>query len=271
MISENSTHLDMEFKNCLDRALSMANLTLVHLAKIASLSRQHLTALKGKKDSMPSIKAIYGVCDVLKNDYDVDETLLIPLVCSALNRGSKGKKLISETILQNIPHPPDFRSQAKNLESRCIITDSLLECLYEDVLTETLELMKRGITFYYFLPIRSRDWHRMIVKAAYLKKENRQLIKKKSYCLKSSINDFLYPRIRIDNIDTPKPEAYINLGTASAPILQELQPDIAHPLIDSIQVIIDKIKLARKDGESTVSFRDEGIELAIRLEDETII
>lgn len=258
MTSETEDNRIVAFSNALRHVLEESKLTITQLAKEASLSRQYFTLLK-QGDATPSTTLLRKVCAVLQR-HGVAPRDLTSLVFSAIG--------IDATPAFYLGQPFTFTHQGrtKPLKTRCILTDILAECIYDSVLTETIDALQENVGYFYFLARSSPDWERMLAKASTLDPRHEKLLREKSYCIRCP-DSFVYSRMRIDNIHEPEPSVYISLGPSTAPALYHVQREIVITLVGVLATVIEKATRARTEGERNLSYKASGIELSFELED----
>ena len=260
----NDESIARDFTYYLDIALNEGNLNANQLAKEIDITRQHITSLR-KGGVIPSSKLLKKICEAL-NKKGVEFCHIVPLLYAALD-------MIDENtipMLEGLPYPFSYEPKDKSLESRCIITDKLGECIYEDVFNETITALRENIIYYYFLPHQSSDWQRMLVKAGSKAFDAEKLVRENSYCIKCP-SCFIYSRIRIDNITCPNPETFINVGSTATPSLRRLSPEIASNVINIAAIVVEKAKRAREEKISEVVYQGEGIMLKFELESDSVV
>lgn len=263
MNSENRK-TEKNFAIYFDKALEKSNLNLAKLSEKTGISRQHITLIK-KTGSIPSSKLLRNIFQCFQ-EAGVEDSILYSLVFSALDILDKD----SEAICQNLPLVFDYQPKDKEIKSRCIWTDILGESLDDNILKTTLDDLHKGIIYYYFLPQGSGDWQEMIDRAAAIDPENEQLVRQKTYCIKCP-SYIIYSRIRIDNITSSNPEAYVSLGPSDLPSLRRLPSENAFQIISLTKSIVWKAERAKSSRQSTIAYRSENMELTFKLEDKTII
>lgn len=260
---ENKEKQKKSFSYYLDIALQKSNMNMSELAKKIGVTRQHMALLK-KENASPSSKLLTKIYEALE-ERKLEDADIIPVIMTGLDLQSKNLEAIFESLPYSIHH-----ESGKVLESRCILTDKLAECLYDDFLDETIKMVQKDIVYYYFLPKGSSDWQNMLIKAGVIDPNNEKLLKEKTYCIKSP-SFFICSRMRIDNITYPDPEVYLSLGPITAPTLQSLSLDVACNIINIVSTIVEKAKKARKQNESTIVYQAKDMTLKFELEGDTII
>lgn len=252
-----------DFSYRLGELLNKANLSLRDFSKEINVSRQHLTLLK-KRKSLPSTKLLHKICETLR-ERNIQDKYIIPLLYAGLDIQDEN----SEAMYEGFPFPFDYASEDKDLKSRCIITDILAECVYDEILEDTAKMLLREVEYYYFLPKESPDWQTMIYYAEKMNPAYGKRIRDNSYCIKCP-SSFIYSRMRIDNINCLDPKPFISLGPTSCPTLHPLPLETTAKFISVLKNIIAQAKIARIQKESTLIYQGDGIMLKFELETNTV-
>ncbi len=258
MNSESKKTQKTEFAYHLEHILLNYHLSVKKLASEAKLSRQNLTSLK-HGNCHPSTKILKKIYDVLKKENRVPSHDLVPFIFSGIGLEE------GPAFYMGQPYPIGYKPNGEKLQSRCIVTNILGECIYETILDETIRNLKKEIPYYYFLPRSSSEWNSMLIRSRLEYPEDAHLIQKRAYCIRCP--EFLiYSRMRIDNIESPKPSVYMALGTSDAPALYGVDPIMSSEFVRHLKVIVGLARDARKQGQHIIPYEANGVKLEFELE-----
>lgn len=250
-------NLARDFKGALDHLLERAHLSLTDLAKAAEISRPNLQELKNGT-WRPRTKTLIAICHVFQSK-GLTLRQLTPLIFLALGLQSIVPQ-DREAFFLGQPYPFRYPPEM-NLSTRTIFTDLLAECIYEDVLAETVQLMEaHGVEYFYFLPKGSPEWEQMLAKIDALYPQHSGLFRTRAFCIYAPYF-LIYTRMRIDNIEADTRTVFLNLGTRRAPTLHRFDGSVIDHLIPILATVAAKARQARRTGEKTYRHMADGIGL----------
>lgn len=240
---------DMSFAHHFDQALIASGRRIADLQRDDGISRQHISLLRNRK-CFPTTATLRKLCSVFSM-YGVPPRLLTPLLFSGIGFH------VPQAFYEGLPYLRGQETNGSEVRNRCVVTDVLAECLYPYILDETIEAAQNGVEYFYFLPSTSREWERMLAKAASRGEGFENLLREQTYgilCPDYIING----RFRIDNLDGPEPQVYVEHGPNSAPSLQPVQDSFAQRIVLLYDTAATKARTARSANEKTFSVLTPG-------------